>query len=114
VRCEAKIVAAIIEAIAVSMVNQKSRRRFNNLPVHRKDSGPVIGAVSQANGIDTRAILLDAPMEIIEPVEVGRVNDGEFVLAEINFAKGITVTEQAKDEQWTGEKKVKPDWNTNC
>jgi hypothetical protein len=81
VGCEAKIVATIIKAIAVPMVNQKRGRSFHNFPVQRKDSGPVVGGTNQPNGIEARAILLEAPMEIIEPVEVVRVNNGESALA---------------------------------
>jgi len=51
------------------------------------------------------------PSEIVEPAEVLLVQNRPLPLAKVNPPKSVTVTEQAKDEQWTGENKVEPVWN---
>jgi hypothetical protein len=51
------------------------------------------------------------PSEIVEPVKILSIENRPFALAEVNPAIRVAVTEQAKDEQRTGENKVEPVWN---
>jgi hypothetical protein len=71
-------------------------------------------SISKSNvpdGINTFFLSVDGPVEIIEPVEIPWVNERKKAFAERNPAIGVAVTEQAKGEQGTGEKKIEPVWN---
>jgi hypothetical protein len=61
--------------------------------------------------VETAAVFFCAPVETIQPVEVLRVNDGEFASGEANFAKGITVFVLAIKKNRPGKNKVEPVWN---
>ena len=59
---------------------------------------------------------MDEPFEMPYKIVVARLNDSELAQAKTNFAEGVAITEKAKGEQWTGEKKVEtiqnPDLNS--
>jgi hypothetical protein len=103
--CEAKVFSSIIKAIIISVVNEKTFWRVQYFPVQRYNFHSLTGVHNQPNGIDIPVILLNAPLVIIERVEVRLVNNGEFVLAQINPAKGVTIFESPIDHH-------RPDKNT--
>ena len=96
------------------MVNNKAERRIHNLPVHRNNSRPFGKVIVETSGIETCAIPLGEPVEIIEPVEVILVNKREFALGKADFAVGLTEFAFAIDKHGPGENTVKPIRNTDC
>jgi hypothetical protein len=101
---EAQICPAVIETIVVFVVNEEAMGRIHNLSVHGKYHR---GAVTiEPDGVETAAVFFCAPVETIQPVEVLRVNDGEFASGEANFAKGIAVFVLAIKKNRPGEDEV--------
>jgi hypothetical protein len=96
------------------MVNEQFWRRFHNLPVEREYFWPFIAVIVESNGIEASVFSLRTPVEVIEVVKVGLVNDGEFALGERDSAEGIAITEKATGEQGKGENTVEPVRNVNC
>ena len=88
---EAEVNATVIEADIVSVIDEKVLGRISDKPVKGNDFGPVFWRADEANGVDIFAVFLRAPVEVIEAVVVGRVNDCEFAFAEINFSIGVAI-----------------------
>jgi hypothetical protein len=113
-RSQAEIFPAIIEAIAVFMVNHKASGRVHNFGMHRNDFGYVIGAVNKPNSVKETFIFYCAPLEIIETVEVLRVNYCKFALGEANLAKGIAILTLPVSHHRPRIYSVKPIRNPDC
>ncbi|MGB7583177.1 MAG: hypothetical protein WBL85_12105 [Sedimentisphaerales bacterium] len=54
------------------------------------------GLFEYASGINPTFIAAGGPFETAEGIIDIDVNDGEAILAEVNFAEGVAITEQAK------------------
>jgi hypothetical protein len=74
----------------------------------------VFGLFEYASGINPAIIATGGPFVTADGVIDVKVNDGEETIAEVDSAKRIAITEQAKNEQGTGEKKIEPDGYRYC
>ena len=96
------------------MVNKEALGEIHNLPVHRNNGRPFGKVIVETSGIERCAISLGKPIEVIEPVEILRVNKGEFAFGEADFAVGVAEFAFAIEKHRPGENTVKPIRNTDC
>ena len=73
-----------------------------------------VAVVIESNSMETATVFFCAPVEIVQPVEVFRVNDGEFAFGEANFAKGIAEFSSAIFHNRPGADFVEPNGNIEC
>ena len=113
---EAEIGPAIIERIAIFVVNEKTFGRIHNfsVQVHIFDSSE-FGFSQDTSGIQTIIVTATGgPFVTAECIIDIDVNDGEKAVAEVDFAKGVAITEQAKEQQGGCKDKVEPDGYFYC
>jgi hypothetical protein len=110
---EAEVGPAIIERIAVFVVNKKAFGRLHNFSVQVHIFYPSEFCFSEdTSGIQTIIVTATGgPFETAEAVIDIDVNDGPIAVTEVNFTEGAAEAEKAIGEQGTGEKKVEPVWN---
>ena len=107
----AEVVSAIIEGDVISVVNEAAFARFNNLPVHRDDFIFAAFEIKKSDGVNAVTVSARRPVELVQPIIISGVNEGEEVLAEWNFSKGVVVTQAAIKQNGPGEDKIEPDGN---
>ena len=110
---EAEVGPAIIERIAISVVNKKTFGGIHNfsVQVHIFYTAE-FGFSEDSSGIQTIIVTATGgPFVSADGVIDIGVNDGEAIFAEVDFAKGVAKAEQAKGEQGGYKDKVEPVWD---
>jgi hypothetical protein len=69
------------------MVNEKALGEIHNFPVHRNRAGSAVRGAVKTDGVKEAGFAVGDPLISAEPVKNIRVNNGEEVLTERNFAE---------------------------
>jgi hypothetical protein len=84
--CEAKILPAVIEAVAILVVNHKVVRGIHNVPVHTGNFCSTVN-FNGPSGIKFIQAAGEEPFEIVKTVIILLVQDCPVTLTQVNFAE---------------------------
>jgi hypothetical protein len=105
---QTEIVRAVVEGTIISVVHQKTCWCVHNFPVQAQCFCFFIGEGYVSNGVEVVAFADSRPVKNIEPIVIGRVNEGKQVVAERDFTERITIFSPSVFENRPGADVVEP------
>lgn len=84
VSCEAEILPSVIECVVIFVVNEEAFGEIHNLSVHTDNFDFTAGDFDISEGVKFLAVAAEVPNVIFQEIIIGRLDEREFALAEVN------------------------------